>query len=135
MRIPWAVIFKTLGIVLLCAVCGAIGAIATTKFGQVANGFSYTEFISIILTAISLLMTVLAFFLAVLGVIGWNSISTRIRERTEEFLNEGFKDGNSLNEMLRKRAEEIMYEGVTPVNAINEADDTVAEATDRPSGS
>jgi uncharacterized membrane protein len=116
----------------LCLVSGLIGAFSTRHFGTSKYTISYADFISVMLSSISVLMTVLAIFLGVLGVIGWNSIEGRVRSRTEEFLNEGFKEGHPLHTMLRERTTEIMYEGVRPLEAANEADDTTFEDEDGP---
>jgi uncharacterized membrane protein len=106
-------------IALLCLVSGIIGGALTRNFGTSSYTLSYADFISIMLTAISLLMTLLAIFFGVLGVIGWNAISGGVRQRTKDFLEDGFKEGNALHDMLRRRVEEAMYEGV---EAMNEGD-------------
>ncbi|GAA4745711.1 hypothetical protein GCM10023264_08990 [Sphingomonas daechungensis] len=106
---------KALGVAVLCLVSGVLGGALTRNFGTSSYSLSYADFISIMLTAVSLLMTVLAIFLAVFGVIGWNAIQGRVHQRTEEFLNEGFKEGRPLYQMLETRATEIIYEGIIPV--------------------
>lgn len=98
-----------------CLVLGAIGGALTKNFGTSSYTLSYADFISVLLTAISLLITLLGIILAIVGLIGWNAISARVKERTEDFLDEGFKEGNELYVMLRTRATEIMYEGVNPI--------------------
>ena len=100
---------------MLCLVSGVLGGALTRNFGTSSYSLSYADFISIMLTAVSLLMTVLAIFLAVFGVIGWNAIQGRVHQRTEEFLNEGFREGRPLYQMLETRATEIIYEGIIPV--------------------
>lgn len=78
---------------------------------------SYADFISMLLTAISLLMTLLAFFLGVLGLIGWSAISRGVNERVEKFLEEGFKEGNSLHQLINSKATSAMYAGVETIKA------------------
>jgi hypothetical protein len=62
------------------------------------------------LTSISLLMALLAVFLAVLGVIGWNAIVREARSRAETFLAEEFKAGSEFSQKFEKRAEDIVRE-------------------------
>jgi hypothetical protein len=117
---------KALGIVAVCIVSGVIGGSLTRNFGTSSYTLSYADFVSIMLTAVSLLITVLAVFLAVFGFIGWNAIQNRVHQRTEEFLNEGFKEGRPLYQMLETRATEIIYEGIMPV--VSEEEDENKEA-------
>lgn len=114
--------------VVLCLLSGVIGGALTRNFGTSNYTLSYADFISVMLTAISLLMTLLAIFFGVLGVIGWNAISRGVQERTERFLVDGFKDGNALHVMLQKRVTEAMYEGVAAIETkLGEGDEVDAE--------
>jgi hypothetical protein len=115
------------GIVLLCLIAGAVGGALTRHFGTSSYTLSYADFVSVMLTAISLLLTLLAMFFAVLGVIGWNAISAGVRQRTKDFLEEGFREGNALHQMLRKRVDETMYEGVA---ALSEGEKKMQENSD-----
>jgi hypothetical protein len=81
------------------------------------------------LTAVSLLMTVLAIFLAVAGFLGWNTIEQKVHDKTEDFLAKGFDKGGRLDrvvvDMIERKTEEIMFRGVQPVgeddlNGLNE---------------
>ena len=114
---------KLIGLVVLCLAAGAIGSAMTSRFGTSDYTISYADFVSIMLTAVSLLITVLAVFLAVVGFVGWTSIEQKTHLKTEEYLKDGFKDGGALDEMLlrrvtealRAKTEEIMFEGVSPI--------------------
>ena len=109
----------------LCLASGMLGGAMTRQFGTSSYTLSYADFISIMLTAISLLMTVLAIFLGVFGFIGWNSIEQKARSKTEQFLDSEFKEGGRLNKMLfirvvealREKTEEIMFEGIEPIKS------------------
>ena len=118
---------KTLGIIVLCLISGVVGASFSRNFGTSHYSISYADFISVMLTAISVLMTVLAIFLGVFGVIGWNAIQNRVHQRTEEFLTEGFKEGRPLYQMLESRATDIIYEGIIPVVAEQDEENEGAE--------
>lgn len=114
---------KLAGVVVLCLASGVIGGALNRHFGMSNYSLSYADFISIMLTAISLLMTVLAIFLGVFGFIGWTSIEQKAHSKTEQFLSSGFADGGRLHRMLferveealRRKTEEIMYEGINPI--------------------
>jgi hypothetical protein len=119
--------FILVGVLVLCLISGVVGGALTRFFSPSHISISYVDFISISLSAVSVMMTVLAIFLAVFGVIGWNAISSGVHRRTEDFLNEGFKEGNVLYEMIRARTNEIMYEGISTVESSPQADDTADE--------
>ena len=80
----------------------------------------YADFIGIVLSALSVLLTVLAIFLAIFGVIGWASFSERLRESSYSFLGDQLSEGKSLYNLIRKEVREAVYEGVEPVTAIPE---------------
>lgn len=101
-------------IVVLCVISGIVGGAMNRNFGTSSYSVSYADFISIMLTAVSLLITVLAVFLAVFGFIGWNAIQNQVHEKTKEFLDEEFKEGHSLYTMLETRATSIIYQGIMP---------------------
>jgi hypothetical protein len=107
--------FKALLTVILCVVSGVVGGALNRHFGTSSYSLSYADFVSIMLTAVSLLITVLAVFLAVFGFIGWNAIENRVHEKTKNFLDEEFEEGKSLYNMLESRATEIIYQGILPI--------------------
>lgn len=121
----WTGPLKVLGILGLCLVSGVIGGVANNFFGASAYQMSYVDFISIMLTAIAVLMTVLAIFLAILGVVGWNSVTAKVNQRTGQILDDGFKEGKPLHAMMRKQINDAMYSGITLASAQNEAEDTI----------
>ncbi len=87
----------------LCVGSGVIGASFTQHFGTSKYTLSYADFVSIMLTAASLLMTVLAIFLAVVGFLGWTTIEQKVHTKTEDFLSSGFRDDGRLMEMMNDR--------------------------------
>ena len=119
-RLGW---LRGLGVVVLCLVSGVIGGALTRNFGTSSYTLSYADFVSVMLTAVSLLMTVLAIFLAVIGFLGWTSIEQKAHSKADQFLEDGFKDGGRLHKMLferveealRLKTEEIMFEGIAPI--------------------
>jgi hypothetical protein len=101
-----------LAIVALCIFSGIAGGVVGKKIGSNNHEVSYSDFISILLSAISLLMTLLGFGLAIFGVIGWNSVSSRVKERTKEFLDTGFDDDGALSERMRSHFGEFLKQGL-----------------------
>lgn len=111
----WA---KVCLVVVSCLIAGGIGGGVSRHWGSATETISYSDFISIMLTAISLLMTLLAIFLAVLGVMGWNSIEQRVHQKTEAYLAKLETEiQRRAEDTIREKTSAIMYEGVEPVAA------------------
>ena len=106
----------------LCLVAGLVGAVLSRNFGTSSYTISYADFISILLTAISLIMTLLAFFIAILAYIGWSSISGKVASEVKAFLAEGFEDGQPLHRMLVEQKDKAMFEGITEIDTEFEED-------------
>ncbi len=117
---------STAAIVGLCFVAAMIGAAITRQFGTSNYTISYADFISVMLTAISLLMALLAFFIAILAFIGWSSISGKVAADVSTFLADGFKDGGPLHKLLVDETNRARYEGIHEVDT--EFADEAAEA-------
>ena len=109
-------IIRIAGLFGLCLFSGLVGGVLTRHVGPREHTISYADFISILLTAISLLMTVLAIFLAVAGFVGWTTIEQKVQGKTDDFLAAGFGKGGRFDriiiETIERRTEEIMFEGV-----------------------
>lgn len=110
---------KVTGAVVLCLASGLVGGWLTRLGGGHNYTLEYADFVSIMLTAISLLMTVLAIFLAVIGFLGWTTIEQKVHSKTEDFLAKGFEKGGRLDrvvvDMIERKTEEIMFRGIQPV--------------------
>lgn len=109
-------ICAAVGLIIACLVAGLGGGALTRNFHTNAGEIQYADFIVVMLTSVAVLMTLLAIFFAVLGVIGWNAISTGVRERTEGFLKEGFQPGKALHTMVKKQVTDAMYAGVNAID-------------------
>lgn len=99
----WSYVWKSASLICLCFLSGLIGSTFSRHMGSSSYTLSYADFVSIMLTAISLLMTVLAIFLAVAGFVGWTTIEQKVHFKTEEYLSDGFEEKGRLLEMLNSR--------------------------------
>ncbi|MFN7389251.1 hypothetical protein [Brevundimonas sp.] len=115
-----------IGMAGLCLVAGLVGAVLSRSFGTSSYTISYADFISVMLTAISLIMTLLAFFIAILAYIGWNSISGKVASEVKAFLADGFREGQPLHNMLIEQKDKAMFEGVMEIDT-DFQDDAAAE--------
>jgi ABC-type dipeptide/oligopeptide/nickel transport system permease subunit len=113
-----------------CAVSAVLGGTFSRNLGVSTNTLSYADFISIMLTACSVLLALVTIILAVLGFLGWNAIANGVRNRTEQFLDQGFQHGSHLYAMVEAKVNEIMFEGVNTVEVSAQADDTAPEEGD-----
>ncbi|QKR99204.1 hypothetical protein F9288_05715 [Sphingomonas sp. CL5.1] len=120
---------KGIGIVFLCLVSGVIGGGLTRHFGTSSYTLSYADFISIMLTAVSLLMTVLAIFLAVLGFVGWTTIEQKVHNLTDDFLKRGFEKGGPLHQILTEMNNR-MYSGIQGIDETTLNGDDVINDSD-----
>ena len=97
----------------------SIGWAIPRTFGPADYTVTYTDFISILLTAIAVLMTTLAIFLAVLGFMGWASIEQKVEQRTKRYLDD------HIDEITQKAQDEAakrvskMFMGVESIDDIS----------------
>lgn len=85
-----------------------------TPSGAIAQ-VDYQTFISIMLTAVTVVLAGLGFVVAVLAFIGWNSIGDRVSSLATTFLKDALDDGGSLHNMVKGEVKEIMYGDIQPV--------------------
>jgi hypothetical protein len=117
----WLVALGAIGAVTLCLISGLVGGALSHNFGTSSYTISYADFVTIMLTAISVLLVTLTIFLAVLGVVGWAAISNGVNSKTDAFLADGFKEGNPLFKLVEARVSEIVYAGVAKIDDTGEA--------------
>ena len=87
---------------------------------KIGANINYTDFVSIMLTAVWVIITVLALILAIAGVLGWQSISKGVQNRTTDFLQDGLQDGGLLAKLVEKHVTDFMYKGVTPIDPLDD---------------
>lgn len=119
-----------LGMASLCLVAGLVGGAFSRNFGASEYTISYADFVSVMLTAISLIMALLAFFIAILAYIGWNSISGKVASEVKAFLAEGFREGQPLHQMFLEQKDRAMFEGVMRIDTDFDDDAKAEERED-----
>ena len=92
--------------VLIAVIFGAfVGSLVGRIAAPVTNGSSleYKDFVSIMLTAISILMALVTLIISVLAVFGWKFIEDKAKESTKVYLEAGFENGDHLHTLLNKQ--------------------------------
>lgn len=105
---------KWLGLISVALVSGIIGASMASHFGTSSFTLSYTDFVSIMLTCLGVMLAVVTLFVGLLAVLGWTSIEARLRDHSIEYIGSELQDGKPLGDLVRKAVREAVYEGVLP---------------------
>lgn len=90
-----------------------------------SDSISYSDFITIILAAVALLLTLLAFILAIFGFVGWASIDSKVTTDVKTYLKVGFEEGHALHTMVQAEVSRVnreMYSGVLGIDEEFDAD-------------
>ncbi|MDX2274360.1 MAG: hypothetical protein NW206_02830 [Hyphomonadaceae bacterium] len=115
------------GVLAVGVLGGVVGSASTRYFGTSSYTMSYADFVSVMLTAVSLLITLLGLVLAVAAFIGWSAISERVRNRTDEYLLKGFSDGEALSKLLQDKLLAYVTKEMEPGDPLYEAMEKAAE--------
>lgn len=97
---------------------------------------NYADFVAILLTGVTVVLGALAFVVALVAVMGWNSIQGRVEEQTEKLISESLEEngelkelvkaslkrGGSLYRLVQVEANKIIYTGIQPVTTEEEDD-------------
>jgi hypothetical protein len=108
-------------LVIFGLLAGAIGGALRPSGSLSAPASDYTtitypDFIVIMLTAVSVMLTILAFIVAVAAFVGWTTLNTQVNDRVDRYLREEFTPGKSLHELFFRRRDEAPLQGVTAFN-------------------
>ncbi|WP_417840177.1 hypothetical protein [Tritonibacter scottomollicae] len=130
-----------IGVLVAMAIFHVISLLApfTLTAGQAnfKSQINYSDFIAIILTAVTVVLGALGFVVAILAFVGWNSIQGRVEEQTErviaesleengelkELVKASLKKGGTLYKLVQDEANRIIYSGILPVGPNDEDDD------------
>jgi len=72
----------------------------------------YTDFLSITLTALSLMVTILGIFIAVAGVVGWATLESKLKAHSVDYFAEQLKQGAPLRGELELFFSQIAHSGI-----------------------
>ncbi|UZW55407.1 hypothetical protein NUH86_00970 [Sphingobium sp. JS3065] len=117
----------------LCMVAAAAGVAATMSlhFFHVPAGastdVSYADFLSITLTALSLMITVLGLFLAAAGVIGWTTLESKLRSHSVDYFAQQLAKDGPLRKELEELFADIAYTGIDGLKAPEQQEDPYAD--------
>jgi amino acid transporter len=101
--------------VFLCAYFGAaIGKNVDIKW-EGSSEIGGVELVTVVLTALSVMLVILTIFLAALGFIGLSTLNERLREHSKNYFNEELKEGRPAFGMLKEAVRDVMYKGIDPI--------------------
>lgn len=128
-------IFKFL---ILALIAGVSGAAVTVFFhwgfapaGTVAADISYAEFLSITLTALALMITILGFFVAAAGVIGWTTLENKLKAHSVEYFKEQLKENAKLRNEIEELIVRVAHSGIENFKSQEGLDDKSSSAKDQ----
>ena len=108
-------IWKFIAICIVAAVSGAAATLVLHFVGGAgapASDVSYSDFLSITLTALSLMITVLGLFVAAAGVIGWSTLESKLRSHSLEYFTNQLSKEGPLRQELEALIATIAYRGI-----------------------
>ena len=111
-----ASVLKFLGICLIAAAAGAGASLVLhlvhTQSLPANDDIKYTDFLSITLTALSLMITVLGLFLAAAGVIGWTTLESRLKAHSVEYFSKQLDKDSQLRKELEQLIVKVASSGI-----------------------
>lgn len=66
------------------------------------NAMDYKDFVTILLTVVTVLLAVLGFVVAIVAILGWNGITQHVRNSVEQFLEKNSKEDPEINNFMNK---------------------------------
>jgi hypothetical protein len=90
--------------------------------GSNVVSISYIDFVSIMLTAVSIILASLGLVFAIVAVVGWNTIRERVSSLATTFLQNSIKEGGELHDLVKKETQSIMYKDVEPASLADDED-------------
>lgn len=85
---------------------------ALTSAARPTVDIEYSDFLSITLTALALMITILGFFVAAASVIGWTTIENKLRDHSVQYFKGQLGKDGELRSELEQLFTEIAYKGV-----------------------
>ena len=108
---------KALKIAAICIVAAVVSAVTTIlihigKISASPSDIQYTDFLSITLTALGLMITVLGFFVAAAGVIGWTTLENKLKSHSVDYFAKQLEKDGQLRGELEQLFADIAYTGI-----------------------
>lgn len=108
---------------------------------EASHKLEYSDFISLMLTAVSIILAALGFVVALLAFVGWNSIGERVTSLSTKLFHDSLSDegdlrsivrdslqeGGELYSLVQDEAKDIIYRAIEPINSNDDEDDTDLE--------
>lgn len=94
------------------------------------NDLTYADFISIMLTALGLMITVLGFFVAAAGVIGWTTLENKLKDHSVTYFKEQLSKNGKLREEIEQLIVGIAHEGIGQYKKDNNINDKNKQVDD-----
>lgn len=111
-----AKLFKWLILALIAGVSGAAVTVVLhlgiAPDSVASDDLSYADFLSVTLTALGLMITILGFFVAAAGVIGWTTLENKLRSHSIEYFQDQLKKDATLRKELEEIIVKIGYAGI-----------------------
>lgn len=127
MRKPVQIAGAIVAILVMCAFAGAIGSSIAPDASKDTYNISYADFVVIMLTAVSVMVTVLALIVGVAAYIGWNSIQGKVKSEVRSYLKTGFKPGKPLHNLFMDEKYKASVPGIQPLGESFDADVAAAK--------
>ena len=77
---------------------------------------TYIDFISILLSSVTAVVSILGILIAILAFIGWQTIGRKVEQTSERLMSEAVGDGGSLHNTVKKEVNRIMYREINPID-------------------
>lgn len=114
-------VIKFAALCIVAAIAGAGMTIAMHIFhvppSSAVSDIRYTDFLSITLTALSLMITVLGIFVAAAGVIGWSTVEKKLKSHSTDYFTKQLDRDGPLRKELEQLFADIAYSGIEGLKA------------------
>lgn len=78
---------------------------------------TYADLITILLTAVTAMVSLLGIVIAILAFIGWQSIGKRVEETSTRIMATALGDGGDLHATVKKEVQQILYKDIRPIDS------------------
>ena len=114
----------TIYIVVLCILC-FLQFCAILWFGFRGQSFnlpnlSYADFLTVIFTAVTLILSMLAIMLGLLAFVGWQGFQSNVHRLTTKIIQDGFQESGEFREVLKEEVDAIATSGISPISDLEQ---------------